>query len=317
MIFAKNLASWRDLSPEQWIAQANRLLPPVVIAVLVVAIAHRAAGLTWRLLEGPGEPGPVPAAVVAPGGTDPLAVIAYASLDGWKPFGEPPAPGAEPDPTLAIDAPETSLPLTLWGTNGANREDVAKAQISSGRAAQRTYLIGDVIESASGASLYAVFSDHVILDRGAGRFETLRLPDVETMSQAGARGSTRRLAAAPALPPQTNLSQAVDMQEALSNAAALLADSVRAVPAVEGGQTIGFRLQPAENEEVFRSLGFEPGDVLMEVNGLKLNNPQNAAQVFAALGEATQANVMVQRNGQQQALVVDMGQIERLLESRQ
>ena len=53
MDLAKNLAQWRDQSPEQWVAQANRFLPPVVMALLVLGIAYQLAGLTWRLTAAP------------------------------------------------------------------------------------------------------------------------------------------------------------------------------------------------------------------------------------------------------------------------
>ena len=46
MDLAKNLAQWRDQSPEQWIAVANRYLPPIVVGVLVLLIAFKAADLT-------------------------------------------------------------------------------------------------------------------------------------------------------------------------------------------------------------------------------------------------------------------------------
>ena len=79
MDLAKNFAQWRDRSPEQWIAEANRLLPPVVVGVLVLLIAFYLADLTWRLLESPmvDEVAPPPVTVSA-------GVPDAADVPGWK-----------------------------------------------------------------------------------------------------------------------------------------------------------------------------------------------------------------------------------------
>ena len=47
MDVAKRLADWRDQPPEQWFTAINRYLPPVVTAILVIAIAYQLATLTW------------------------------------------------------------------------------------------------------------------------------------------------------------------------------------------------------------------------------------------------------------------------------
>jgi general secretion pathway protein C len=80
---------------------------------------------------------------------------------------------------------------------------------------------------------------------------------------------------------------------------------------------VGFRLTPGRDRDAFSSLGLEPGDVLTEVNGMILNDPQSAAQVFETLGEASMANVTLLRNGNPTVLTIDMSQIENLTENLQ
>lgn len=331
MELAKNLAQWRDLSPEQWLAEANRVLPSLVVLILVVLLAWQASGLTWRLLDAPAEQDVVPIAAVPTGaGNERAGSGALDALRGWHPFGQPPPP--EEAEALAaediIDAPLTSLNLTLHGVAQAQElpergsrviPEGGLAVISAGRALQRVYRPGMTIEDANGAVLHSVFTDRVLLDRG-GRLESLRYPEPDERLSRGPQlnsSITSRAAPPPPAPAPAEPQGAVAMAEALNNVAPVLANHINFTSAMENGQMIGFTLQPRGDSNIFGELGFEAGDVLMEVNGLPLNNLRQTAQVFAALGESPQAQVRVRRNGQEQMLVIDMGQVERLAESLQ
>jgi general secretion pathway protein C len=323
MDVAKNFANWRDRSPEQWIARANQVLPPIVVALLVVVIAYQAASLTRRLLEAPAVQTAVPMPAPAPASESPASPGSYGPLHGWKPFGEPPAPGEllSAAPADFDNLPTTTLPHRLWGTNGASKDPWASATISSDdRGSQFTYFIGDTIKDANGATLVAVFPTEVVLEFPDRHREILPLPDAEEMARAGGRSQGRRLTASPApaqAQPQALLTRAVQTQEALSSAAALLQNNVRIVPKLENGQTVGFVLTPTGNAEIFDELGFEPGDVLTEVNGIRLSDPANLPRAFSALAESAQTQATIRRNDQMQTIVVDMSKIQTLMESRQ
>jgi general secretion pathway protein C len=214
MDLAKNVAQWRDFTPEQWMAQANRVLPPVVVLVLIILIAYQAAGLTWRLLDAPADQDIVPAISVAAGGNaGPRASGPLEALTGWHPFGQPPSPD-EASTVLVddlLDAEETTLNLTLHGLAQAQElpepggviqiSDKGLAVISSGRGQQKVYHIGDTIEDASGAKLDSVFVDRVFLDRG-GRRERLSYPEPDEQVAGGPRLNSNVAARAPrAAPP--------------------------------------------------------------------------------------------------------------------
>lgn len=317
MDFAQRLADLRQQSPEQWVKRANVLLPPLVTGILVVAIAYQLADLTWTLLSGPVLD--APASVVAPGSTNSTArpqPSSYAALRGWRPFGEPPDPSA-PVVQAVVDAPDTTLNLQLWGVHGAtdaasgiDEPQVGAAFISSGRGEQKVYYVGDTIEGGSGATLHSVYYDRVLLNRG-GKLETLRLPqDLAAAAPATVQRPDFRQPVAPR-------PSAASIREVISDNAARFTEVIRIVPDMRGGQMAGFRLTPGRDREAFAALGLEPGDVLTEVNGMLLNDPQTAAQVFTALGEASMANVTVLRDGNPQVLTIDMSQIESLTENLQ
>lgn len=325
MDLAKNLAQWRDRPPEQWIGLVNQFLPPVVVALLVILIAFKAAEFTWRLLDEPAEQDMVPAAAVSisRSGESPAGGLNAESIG--RLFGERVADADMVPANDILDAEDTTLNLTLTGTIQKQElperdsiviPEAGVAAIASGRGEQKVYRTGDTIDNASGAVLHSVFTDRVILDRGGGRLEQLRYPDADQIA-SNSRGLNSNLAArAPTLPSNPPTSAAA-FAEAIGNAAAVLGQHLTIAPEMEGGQMTGIRLQPRGDSEVFEQLGLEPGDVLTEVNGVRLNDPRNTSQVLQALVEAPQASVMIRRNGNEQAQVIDIGRIQQLAESLQ
>lgn len=322
MDLAKNFAQWRDRSPEQWITQANWLLPPVVVGVLVLLIAFNLADLTWRLLESPTVDAVAPPPV-AVSGSAPDAQR-YQALSGWEPFGRAPDESAGAiSADLLLDAPDTTLNLSLIGTvqaselpeRGSMVIPEQGAAVISGSARQQLYWTGDQIEGAGNAALHSVFNDRVLLDRGDGRLETLRFPEsVSTQSQSSrlsARPQVRNVA------PVRGAGSSAPLPAAIGEVAELLSEHIQFAMHTENGQVLGFRVQPRGDPSVFSELGLEAGDVLTEVNGMRLNDLRNASQVLQALGETQMANVMIRRNGLDRALVLNIDQIERLAESLQ
>jgi general secretion pathway protein C len=324
MDLAKNLAHWRDQSPEQWIALGNRYLPPIAVALLVLLIAFKAADLTWRLLDAQATPDAVPIAMPAEASTGGPVSGSYAALAAWEPFGKAPDESAEPiSADLLLDAPETTLNLELSGTLQASElpergstviPERGSAIIASGRGQQAVYWTGEAIADVGSTTLHSVFRDRVVLDRGGGRLETLRRPEKETSPQLNSRIAARP---APAVPRSQDLNSAAQVADAVTETASLLAQHMSIQPHSENGQIIGFRIQPSGDGQVFSQLGLEPGDVLTEVNGIQLNSFRNQMQVVQALGEAAQASVTIRRNGADQAMVLNIGDIQRLAESLQ
>ena len=326
MDLARNLAQWRDRPPEQWIGLVNRYLPPIVVAILVILIAFEAAGLTWRLLEAPAEQDAVPAAAAAIGQSGNSSSGAIDAQAIGRLFGERVIDASQPVAARDIlDAEDTNLNLTLTGTLQKQElpergstiiPEAGVASISSVRGDDKIYRTGDTIENASGAVLHSVFTDRVILDRGGGRLEQLRFPEADQMARSGIGLNSNIQARTPSPPPASPASAAA-FAETIGNATAVLGQHMSITQHSEGGQITGIRLQPRGDGQVFAQLGFEAGDILTEVNGLRLNDPRNTSQVLQALAETTQANVTIRRNGNDQAMVIDLSQIQRLAESLQ
>ena len=296
MDFATRLLQWRQLAPEHWAGAANRYLPPAVSALLILALAWQAAKLTWALI--PGVPADAPSPVVSPiapeesAGTT-LAIDITRIMDSDL-FGSVTSEPVEPVTVSVLEAPETTLNLQLKATVADTLENRRGAAIIASGQVEKTYTVSDVIEGAGGAQLHAIYNDRVILNR-AGRLETLSLPTEYASGNVGA------VYAAPAMPVPVEAT----LRSVISDNATRINEIVRVAAHIEQGRMIGFRLNPGEQPEQFAALGFQPGDVVTEINGTAMSDPSRGLQVFESLGESTMANVTVVRDGAPQVLTID------------
>jgi len=306
MDVAKRLAEWKDQPPEQWFTTANRYLPPGITGVVVIAIAYQLATLTWAFV-----PGATPTAAPAPrvvltSGSAPVSD--YSVLANSRLFGEAAQQPQQPV-TPVIDAPDTTLSLTLKGILSKEGDPNGSVIIANSRNEEKAYFVGQTIEGADGATLHSVFADRVLLNRN-GRLETLRLPKELTSAGGSAAGMASPL-------PQAAPQQPVTLRETITENATRLADIVRLAPHVQEGQVVGFRVNPGRDRATFEALGLQPGDVVTDINGTVLDDPSQGLAVFQALGEATQANVTVLRDGVPQVIVIDTSQLQGIQENRE
>jgi general secretion pathway protein C len=317
MNVAEHLSALGARTPAQWVSTANRVLPPIVAAILVVTIAYQLAQITWRLLPGEDYAAPAPVITGGSGGSAGAggAPIDFDTLRSSHLFGEGPTPeelaqSAQAPVLEAEDAPETTLNLRLAGVVVRELNEDSHAMIANGNQADKRYVVGDPIEGVSGTRLHHVYADRVLLNR-SGRLETLRLPEDEQAGAGIRRPAPPRVAAAPSRPTEAPLRQVI------SQNATEITKVMRFAPHVEGGEIVGFRVTPGPEAEAFAGLGLEPGDVVTDINGIQLDDPSRGLQAFEALGETTMANVTVLRDGNPQVIVIDTSQLEALSEGRQ
>ena len=277
----------------------------------MIAIAYQLATLTWALVPGSSGANVLPIST-APASSTPdrptaadFSLLADAHLFGLAP--NVPAPIEQ----TVIDAPDTTLSLTVTGILSAEGDFKGWAIISANRGQEKTYQVGQEIENANGTTLHSIHPDRVLLDRG-GRLETLRLPQlVSSASPAGVAG--RPFLPPAAAPPQRNES----LRQVIGQNASRLTDIIRLAPHVEEGQVVGFRVTPGRDRETFEALGLQAGDVVTDINGTVLDDPSRGLQVFESLGEATMANVTVLREGVPQVIVIDTSQLQSMQEGRE
>lgn len=297
------IAKWTDFSGldrEQTIAAVNRTAPKWVALVLIVLIAWLLARIVWMLIPGSaaGDPVEVPADSVAarvePGQAN-VQVIADAHI-----FGEATADSAPPPPPAEHeDLAETRLNLSLKGTIAADDGQLSIAIIADTGNQEKIYAIRDTV--VPGTTLHAVYADRVVLNRG-GALEALKLP------KEFPQGSPSVRRAAP--PPVTRAADVnPSIQEVVSENVTKLADVIRPTPYFVAGQQQGYRVYPGRDRRQFAALGLRPGDLIKDIDGAALTDPQQAMEIFQNLGSADQVSVTVERNGQPEVLVLSTSQL--------
>jgi general secretion pathway protein C len=75
------------------------------------------------------------------------------------------------------------------------------------------------------------------------------------------------------------------------------------------GQQQGYRVYPGRDRKQFAALGLRPGDLIKDIDGAALTDPQQAMEIFQNLGSADQVSVTVERNGQPEVLVLSTSQL--------
>lgn len=299
-------ARWTDFSSfdaEQTLGAVNKLLPRWVTLALVVAIAWQLARIIWMLIPGSSTgdlviapPAQISRAPASTAASVDVQAIANAHIFGEaKPEDEIVAPPPEDYENLA----ETRLSLTLKGTLASPIEGNSIAIISDSRNEEKIYGVGDTV--TQGATLHSVHADRVVLNR-SGTLEVLKLPREFPEGSAQVRRNTTTVSRAAAASPQS-------IQNVVTQNVTKLADVIRPTPYYVSGQMQGYRVYPGRDRKQFAALGLRPGDLIKDIDGAALTNPQQATQIFQSLGDAEQVSVTVERNGQAEVLVLNTNQL--------
>ncbi len=309
MAIDAKLSDFSNLDSERLLAFVNGRLPPIVALLLVVAIGWQLAKLGWMLVPGSslGDPvtvtppaglGPVPGQAPAAGTN--VEAIASAHL-----FGEVSDEPADTEPVGPIpeELEETRLALSLKGTMAGTDNRLTVAIIEDNRNEEKIYTIGDAV--TAGTTLHAVYTDQVVLNR-SGNLEALKLPkDLP----AGAAPPTRSRTSVNRASAANTQRQQQSIQNVITQNATKLADVIRPTPYFVGGQQQGYRVYPGRDRKQFAALGLRPGDLIKDIDGAALTDPQQAMQIFQNLGSADQVSVTVERNGQPQVLELSTSEL--------
>lgn len=268
--------------------QALQKSAPVVLSLLfLLACGQALSQLTWLLL--PAEDVTTAAPVIMPA-TPPrqqsqqkIQQLTQSHLLGLY----------QPKMTAAAsaNAPDTQMNLILKGVLAGGTK-IAFAIIALGQnGAEDFYGIGDQV---SGAILREVHADRIILERN-GRFETLRLPEefgANTFT-AEPEGNDSATFSNPSSPGEilSNIRQKV-----LRNPTAF-GEYAIPLPYNENGRLRGYKLQPQGDRSLFDAVGLSADDVIIEINGVELNDPTKGIKALRSLQRAKSIDAKVLRNG--------------------
>jgi len=264
---------------------ANRRLATIASLLLTVACAYLLVEITWLFF-------PQEKAELLPVRTQKQAMINkqaqqnnFNALTAANIFGVSETGGVQQQ----TEVPETKLNLILKGVLAAKTE-LASAIIGQGPTGNEDiYSVGDRLPG--GVLIKEIHPEYVVLERN-GRLETLKLQKesgLDDINAAISQGSSSEMS-----------SPARALTEIRSN---ILKNPTSfgeyALPVVvkENGKQIGYRLQPQQKGELLSELGLQSTDVITEINGVKLDQPQNGISALRKLSTATNLNIVVKRNG--------------------
>ncbi len=63
------------------------------------------------------------------------------------------------------------------------------------------------------------------------------------------------------------------------------------VPEFEDGKMVGVKIRRPKAGSVFQKLGIQDGDVIVELNGVAIDSPEQTAQIMAELATAEEMNI--------------------------
>jgi general secretion pathway protein C len=292
-----NAASWLEglPAPEKWRTLLLAHGPRIATWTLAVLLAIQAA----VIVTGLGSSGRSRAA--GPGTTVavPRHMVDVGTIVNGHVFGSAPVAATAQD---AANAPQSTMPLMLTGIMAGDDPQYGLAILGQNAQSTKVYAVGDPVPG--GAKLHSVFSDRVVIDRG-GHLETLVLP------RQAAAGTGAPSAAALA----TEAPVADRMRKLITEQPSILADVMRPQPVYANGKQTGYRVYPGRNRQAFLRLGLRPGDLVTAINGTALDDPDHGQQIFNTLGSTSEAHVTVQRNGQQQDVVLNLAQLTQEAEA--
>ena len=83
-----------------------------------------------------------------------------------------------------------------------------------------------------------------------------------------------------------------------------VAKGVRIVPAVKNGRPDGMKLYAIRPSSLWAALGFQNGDTVHSINGIDLDDPSKALDIYTKLRDATRLEIELSRRGRPEILVI-------------
>ncbi|MGI9293119.1 MAG: type II secretion system protein GspC, partial [Pseudomonadales bacterium] len=305
--FERATAFWQRLPQER--------VRTALCALLLLWLMLSAVQLLWTVL-GKSDPSLPPADTVLgqsgaqQAASDSAVLIDMERVRSWQLFGGTEAAPAEEEAvvpetqlsTAESNAEQTRLQIKLQGVIQTNSESEGRAIISY-QGKQQQYAVGDELPVSNQVVLRRLLPDRVLI-ANRGKIEALYLFD----KNAGSAAVAQSARAAPPKPPARaqRVRAGTDFRQRLLSNPSSLMELVRISEARENGEIVGYKVRPGKDKARFESMGFENNDVVTSINGITLDSPSSALQVFQMMRTAKEATFELQRAGEPVNLVVNL-----------
>jgi general secretion pathway protein C len=298
-----SVAQWLGDKPQQ---HTLRWLPVLASGGAAVVLAWSAVQLLWAFF--PEDSGIVvtPAKAIA-NTTLQTPAVTNASLAGYHLFGQTP-PGELPN---APDAPETQLKFKLVGTASGRDPKSGVAIIVDDAGKQREYQTGEIVGQAT---VDAIYQDRVVL-LYQGRLETLKLTNGSAAKSLESNNSKPGVyldqpgsvnIAAVGVDPNayanpvgvgSTAAFAAVREQVMANPAAMMGMLAPVFDA--NGNLSGVKLNAGSNEPLLTKAGIQASDVIVSVNGTRIDSIAKGQEIANNLSTANEAVIIVRREGRE------------------
>jgi len=285
--------------------------------IFMLLLAWLLARLSWQLLPIPvNEYVPQPTLTQAPSAVP----QDLTNLTAFPLFGKA-EPVATSAPAVVTEAPKTQLNVKLTGLVAVPARPEAGSAVIEHRGTETAYAVGEMLEGTR-AKLHQVLDDRVLLEQN-GRYETLMLDGVEFTRVAQANAGLGRddsgdqglqepvgepiVLAQPIATGFENPELQARRDEIMAEPMKFF-DYVRVTPVQRDGQLAGYRLMPGKDAAVFQQMGFQQGDLAIEINGVPLNDMQQAMRIINDIRDATEASIKIERDGEIRDILFSLSQ---------
>ncbi|HMJ93792.1 MAG TPA: type II secretion system protein N [Allosphingosinicella sp.] len=230
-------------------------------------------------------------------------------IGNWRPDGalRPAAPAGllgSFDPFFRISGQSgpvvvTSLNLKLYGIRQDQASGRGSAIIATPDGLQRSFAVGE--EIVPGVTLTSVDFDSVTISRG-GTAEQLFMDQSPTAEVIAPGPPT-----APGIAPPGGVQVPTTSTAVPAAPPSNFVGDIAFQPRVTGDSITGLMVAPQGSGEGFRALGLKPGDVVVSVNGRRINSAERAGSIASDLAGARRATVQVERDGRMVTLRLENG----------
>ena len=269
------------------------LLLLAALALLGLTLGHLGASLVgMRLAHAPALPPPV-AVGTAAGMLRPATALLDYEIIVQRSLFAPHLAGkyslaAKPGDAGSV-APLPRSTIILLGTIAGGNRPIALTRSGS----ETTILhLGDTL--ADGSKVIAIARQLLKLRYPDGSEQTILPPEIPAEEGANVPAAATTPAIRGSSDNRFAISRA-EAEKARSNLGELMKQA-RMEPHVVNGKTEGFVVKMIRPNTIFTALGLQVGDIVKEVNGLALDSPEKALQIFQQLREAQHIVVAVVRN---------------------
>ena len=190
------------------------------------------------------------------------------------------------------DLEATQLPLTLLGTAAADPPELSWAAIEDRESQQTlTLRIGDSVRNQ--AQVRRIERKRIVLEEnGTLRELALEEPaDLPTTPPPRPAVRAARLPSRRAVsPPLPELASGAD--EGARSPARLFSEA-RILPKYDAGQMVGVQVSAIKPGSLFEKMGIEDGDVITELNGMRIDSPEQSAKILLELTRSESFTIQV------------------------